>query len=362
MSYQWDDIAREWSLVSSGPYSREEVVEAFNALSELKGRAWLEQQRVRPSTGTTAQAAVQVVELWRLCRRLVDQPDLGPILSHLSAAGGLAPSAAAVLRLAAHAAGAGAQVALEDSDDSPGLKLQLGAALVECRAANASLAALQRHLYELAQAIGAAVVRVSAPRHIELLLCREPTTHEAGVLKATAIRLGRSERQPQERHFPGLGSLFSGPFGSERLAGWAPAIFEPRPRVEAAVFHSAPDATGRACARRFTVQVPFAPEQVWDLLEGEEAWFLPTQPGLLLFDVSDLPGDLQAWRYLLSLCLQVGGLPGIGGVLLLQVQHHSGGVRVERALLPGASDALPLPAELRRLLEGFGEPHVPRRH
>jgi hypothetical protein len=140
----------------------------------------------------------------------------------------------------------------------------------------------------------------------------------------------------------------------------APAEEERPPYV---VAMSSASEEGEA-VRNVIVRMPLLDERVADLFRVEARQLPKDWPGLIMFDVSELPTVFQAWQPLIkrrfqpTLNTRVGAVCLFASGLFVQVSGapSDSGVRVQqltrsRILLPNPYAAIPIPSWVSKTLE-----------
>lgn len=103
--------------------------------------------------------------------------------------------------------------------------------------------------------------------------------------------------QIKEFGFDGLAKIFKDSNNCEQLPTYAPAVQEKRPiLVQAKIQLSS--------SRRVIVKMPFTDERVQSILSEKSRQLSKNSPGMIVMDVSNVPGGFRRWPELIMRRLQ----------------------------------------------------------
>jgi hypothetical protein len=178
------------------------------------------------------------------------------------------------------------------------------------------------------------VVRlIDRPMVVEVVLHREPNAVDSTGLQASILEFCRSNAARHELP-EGLGFLQTRESLKAAMEDQAPAEEERPPYV---VAMSSASEEGEA-VRNVIVRMPLLDERVADLFRVEARQLPKDWPGLIMFDVSELPTVFQAWQPLIkrrfqpTLNTRVGAVCLFASGLFVQVSGapSDSGVRVQQ--------------------------------
>jgi hypothetical protein len=124
--------------------------------------------------------------------------------------------------------------------------------------------------------------------------------------------------QPQESNIGGIAQIFTNPWNEERLPNFAPAIVEKRPIHVLASLSLSKTEEGVVHGRRCIVKMPFSDERAQRILDEKSDQLARTDPGLIVIDVSGIPGGFKRWPELVIRRLQPNLNRRISGVLITE--------------------------------------------
>lgn len=153
---------------------------------------------------------------------------------------------------------------------------------------------------------------VRMDRVIEVYLYEKPNELKIRQIIDTCKLLAQRDLQPQECNISRTAQIFTNPWNEELLPSFASAINEKRPLLVLASLNLELMGHGRKCI----VKIPFSDERAQRVLDEKKGQVSRTDPGLIVMDVSGIPGGFKLWPELIKRRLQPKLNRRISGVLI----------------------------------------------
>jgi hypothetical protein len=293
MSWNFEEISKDWIAGSVIAASPEEVVAAFDRCEQAFGRDWINQTRGQFSG---ADPTLRIVTLGQRLASLNGVKATDQLIEKLRKHD---TSAAAELHAIHLLCSSTEQTAVElfptvivgGRERQPDFRVRRGKdAWVYAEVTHPDIADAHRRASGVLDTLSSVIESISRPFDLEVFLRREPTDAEVREI----LRLCEARGSQREELPGGLGLLLwndapSGPIvpsdhGEEVL----PRLGQAKGKVENGVL-----------TRRVVVRVPYADERAEKLLHRESAQ-LPTEgPGLVMVQMGNAPGGFKSWEALI---------------------------------------------------------------
>lgn len=343
MPYQWNDILQDWLLNQNLDYDPEEIVDAFNQVEKTMGSDWI---GLTFGTFRGVWAAIPIIELGKMLREVEKIPDGSKLIKKIkdnypnnilqgTAGRKISPSqfkasdslhelahSLQVARLVAHYRRHSYIVEIEPElivngrRRFPDLRVKSDSKwvyVVVCP----SFSKETQEIFGTLNRISNLDDEIRMDRVIEVYLYKDPSELEIRQIIDTCKLLAQRDLQPQESNIDGTAQIFTNPWNAERLPNFAPAIIEKRP-ILVFVNLKTKKEEGMVHGKRCIVKMPFTDERAQRILDEKSGQLSRTDPGLIVMDVSGIPGGFKRWPELVRRRLQPNLNRRISGVLIAE--------------------------------------------
>lgn len=317
MAWTWDDIEQEWLAGSRVAAPPSEVVDAFEIVEEMLGRAWLESQRDHGGVRVSGSHPVaSVIAMGQRLRAVRHAAGLEPLLKRVRSGDS---AAHAELTAAYLCMPTERQVSLEfgvpvqvgGRETVPDFRLRWnGEPWVYVEVTAPDVSELQQKAQALLRRLAAVLPELPLGSTAEVMIRREPTEEEvASILKTLRSHLQDSELARYDLDGVALLLLRHAQPGQIVVDDHG----EPyAPRIGVALFEQ----QGDQGARHIAVRYAFSDQRAEAFLTSEARQLPRDAPALVMVGVSRVPGALRGWEPLLSRRLQPRQHTRVSGITL----------------------------------------------
>jgi hypothetical protein len=341
--YQWNNLVQEWLLNQNLDYEPEEIVDAFNQVEKTMGSSW-----IGLTFGTTRGIwnAISIIELGKMLVDVEKTPNGSKLINKIKenypnsiqqgAAGRkIGPSqfkasdslhelshSLQVARLIARYRRHSCVVEIEPELIVNGRRRFPDLRVLHDSDSNWTYVEVvcpgfskeTQEIYETLNRISTLEDQIM-DRVIEVYLYRDPTELDIRQIIDTCKLLAQKDLQPQESNLRGIAQIFTNPWNEELLPSFGPAITEKRPVLVCVSFEIKTE-EGLSHGRRCIAKMPFTDERAQRILGEKSGQLSRTEPGLIVLDVSSIPGGFKRWPELVTRRLQPNLNRRIGAVLV----------------------------------------------
>jgi hypothetical protein len=357
MPWTIEDIEREWLGGESSSLSSEDVVRAFDAAEEIRGRKWVLGTTLLPGGGRQwgftpfmrVYAFGQRVQVIRGAR------GAEALLQNLGQGDSAAESElAAIYLLCSRCPNAEVEVAPEvtvgDRNRRPDFRIRSGIerwTYVEVTSLNRSVASTRAQ--EALHRITAQVISVLQPFLLEVVFWRDPTEGEEDEL----IRQAIEAYQTADGNRRNIGNLATIVVKAGDPSVVVPSIL---PEDDGTRMSLSQSIVGPGQPnRQIVVRVPFADQRAEDILTAEARQFPKYESGLVMVDVSGQPTAFESWAELVPPRFTPAQHTRVGGVLLFMtattITAHGMMLLPYVKLIANPHARIPLPAWITAVAE-----------
>jgi len=342
MPYQWIDILQDWLLNQNLNYDPVEIVDAFNQVDKSMGSNWI---GLTFGTFRGVWAAIPIIELGKMLREVEKIPDGSKLIKKIkdnypnnilqgTADRKIGPSqfkasdslhelahSLQVARLVAHYRLHSYIVEIEPElivngrRRFPDLRVKSDSKWVYVEVVCPGFSKEIQDIYWTLNRISNLDDEVRMDRVIEVYLYENPSELKIRQIIDTCKLLAQRDLQPQEYNISSTAQIFTNPWNEELLPSFARAINEKRPLLVLASLKLTPE-EGMGHGRRCIVKIPFSDERAQRVLDEKSGQLSRTDPGLIVMDVSGIPGGFKLWPELIKRRLQPKLNRRISGVLI----------------------------------------------
>ena len=341
MPYQWNNIVQEWLLNQNLDCEPKEIVDAFNQVEKTMGSDWI---GLTFGTSRGIWNTISIIELGKMLVEVEKTPNGSKLINKIKenypnsfqqgAAGRkIGPSqfkpsdglhelahSLQVARLIAHYRRHSYTVEIEPElmvngrRRFPDLRVKSDSKWTYVEVVCPSFSKETREVYEILNRISN-IDDQTMDRVIEVYLYKDPSEPEIRQIIDTCKLLARRDLQPQESNLRGIAQIFTNPWNEELLPSFAPAITEKRPILVCVSFKIKTE-EGLSHGRRCIAEMPFTDERAQRILGEKSGQLSRTDPGLIVMDVSGIPGGFKRWPELVTRRLQPNLNRRISAVLI----------------------------------------------
>ncbi len=335
----WEDIKNDWLLDVEVDYSPEEVVKAFN---EVQSTLSLDLS-LATHVGRGLVFVIPIIELGKLLPVLKEISNCSILLQkirdnnpfqfpqtnkHGNFVPGKTDSAAEyshalqVAQLAVHYKNhlfeveIEPQLAVNKRIRSPDLRVRINSKWVYVEVVSPDYSKQVREAYQTLQRINQMIIGLRNDILVEVYLFRDPSEEEIVQIIEKCKTL-TMDPVKEEFTFDGLSKIFVSLKNEEQLPNFPPAVQEQRPILVSIGFHQANE-NGTVHFSRVITKMPITDERAQLILNDKSRQLSRTDPGLIVIDVSSIPGGFKRWPYLISARLQPKLNRRINAVLIVQ--------------------------------------------
>jgi hypothetical protein len=365
MPFQWKDIVRDWLLGETLDYEIDDVVNAFDDVERILGQEWL---RLTFGQVRGTAVAVQIIELGRILRAIEGNERVENLISKLRVYDSQAifprnergrpnllkfhqsdrikesAHALAVGRCVAHYRRHSLEVELEpglnvkDKRKHPDFRVRCHGVWIYVEVVCPSLSEEALNIYEILNRIANLDSKIRMNRVVEVYLFRDPSDTEINQIIEKCRKLAESDVQQQECILGDLAQIFISPWNQERLPTFFPAVEEKRPVFVVITF----DLRNQ---RKCVAKMPFSDERAQLILSDKSRQLSPEYPGLIIMDVSGVPGALKRWPDLIAKRLRPDLNRRISGVLVTESLISGKSMKTEKRFIEHPNPIHPLPQD-----------------
>jgi hypothetical protein len=330
MPYQWNDIFQEWLLNHNLDYDPVEIVDAFNQAEKTMGSDWI---GLTFGTCRGTWVTISIIELGKILGEVEKIPNGSKLVKKIKdnypnnilqgiAGRKVGPSqfkasdslhelahSLQVARLVAHYERHSCMVEIEPKlivngrRRFPDLRVKSDSKWVYVEVVCPGFSKETQAIFGTLSRISNLGDEITMDRVIEVYLYKDPSEPEIRQIIDICKTLAQRDLQPQEYNIDGIAQIFTNPWNEERLPNFAPAIIEKRPILVFIDLKTKTD-EGMVHGRRCIVKMPFTDERAQRILNEKSSQLSRTDPGLIVMDVSDIPGGFKRWPELVTRRLQ----------------------------------------------------------
>jgi hypothetical protein len=321
MPYLWKDIQKEWLLDQQVDYAPEEVIEAFNEVETILGV----NLTLAPLVGRGPVVAIPIIELGKVLKIVTEIPNGAALIEKIRDNNPFqtAPNstvgrkvnqlsykktdsaaeyshALQVARLAAHYRKQSYYVEIEPElsvnakKRFPDLRVKVNSKWVYLEIVCPIFSKQVQEAYAILGKISNVSRNIKMNTLVEVYLF--------SLIIEKCMFLAR-ESEIVEFTFNGLAQIFVNSSNEERLPTFAPAIEERRP-ILVVIGFDLKNENGTAHVRRAIVKMPITDERAQIILSYKSRQLSRSDPGIIVMDVSSIPGGFKRWPELISGRLQ----------------------------------------------------------
>jgi hypothetical protein len=348
MPFEWENIQNEWLLRQAISYEPEEILEAFNTVERICGAEWFV-SKFRGARGPFV--CISIVDLGKTLKEIEKIPNAGKILQKIKDD---KSDIFQVARIAAYYLSHKLQVEFEPellvqgNRKHPDLRIKWRDSWIYVEVAKASLSKHQEQINKIMSKLSEVIKKIKAGLHLEIYLFKEPSEKEVDQIIQHCKSLCDAPEQPQELNLKDLAQIFANPIGQERLSKFDSALKEKRP-VLVYVYGELQSGKRRQC----TVKFPFTDERAERILRREYRQLSKKEVGLIVLDISNIPGSLKAWSELISRRLQPNLHRRIGAVLLVKHAISIKSLEIQKSLVAHPNPYKAVPEEFIKLTNAY---------
>jgi hypothetical protein len=342
MPFTWDEIQNSWLYRIPVPYSREEIVKAFNNVERRFGSDFFDKYSwIRGTYITTL-----VVDLSTISEEVekgkCKLPANGEIMQKIRRND--IPSIFTIVGLVAYYLRNGLLVDFEppvlvgENEKIPDLRVRLSKKWVYIEESGLNLSQRFRQVTGVMERISSVLGHINSNLNIEVALLKDRMSVEELYQITSEIRvLSNTARQPNESSIMDLAQIMTYKKGQEK-----PSIKEQRPALCMATLN-----VGGGFERHLNVQVPFTDVRIEKILKKSKQ-LSPKEHNMIILDISRL-GNLRIWSESIKKMLLSKKLHRIGAVLLVENSLTIKSFKVNTDLVTHPNPSNPLPKDFIQL-------------
>jgi regulator of replication initiation timing len=342
MSFVWDEIQNGWLYQIPVPFSREEIIKAFNHVEKTFGSDFFDKYSwIRGTYITTLIVNLSTV-FEEVEKGKCKLPANGEIMRKIRRND--IPSIFTLIGLAAHylrndlLVDFEPSVLVRESKKRPDLRVRFSKNWVYIEEFGLNLSQRYRLVTEVMEHISSVLEDVNSNLNIEVSLLKDRISiEELNQITSEIQELSGTAGQPNESSIQDLAQIMTYKKGQEK-----PSIKEQRPALCMATLN-----VGGGFERHLNVQVPFTDIRIEKVLKKSKQ-LSPKEHNMIILDIS-IPGNLRIWSESIKKMFQSDKLHRIGAVLLIENSRTVKSFKVNTDLVTHPNPSNPLLREFIQL-------------
>jgi len=378
MPYRWEEILQDWLMGAVVDYDPSEIVDAFNLVEKTMGSNWID---LAFGQSRGSMVAIPIIELGLTLREVERIPNASRLITEIREnyprtiyQGNaerksssrmlvqLVPSdslhelahAIQVSRIAAHYKRHSFEVELEpelvlkSKRRHPDLRVKSNGKWVYVEVVCPGFSKEAQNINKILYRISKVKDEIPLDRVVEIYLYKDPSETEVNQIIETCKFMAQKDSQPQELNIEGIAQIFTNPWNQERLPTFRSAIEEKRPILGIVGFEMKND-QGVIHGKKCNATMPFTDERAQRILNEKTKQLSRNDSGMVVIDVSSVPGGLKRWPELIARRLQPNLNRRISGVLITESSITGASMKTEKKLVKHPNPIHSLPEDFLKV-------------